>query len=627
MPEQMIKSLSIQKVRSADPLYPGSAPKHAYRSGSNSSEEDVPLSMRFMHKPSRATEELRKASDDTIDVTRRNSLKNSYRSPTMDEYLDTGLPSLPLNDMGQYPEKAKLVRKKSGEIVKPLLKESFLSAKNRSRSLPSTPTYKLVHFGGDNDVRYFKMKDKPTAILASNSPQLFPEDDDGSLPDLDDYSSADDHELGGVSSFSLLSPSSANYFDYYDDELNSHVDVAPRQRNAKRADVTHYPRCDWKLDLIDFPLLSYHANIVLRSMPVFLEHIFLSVDSKYLLGQVAVKNLAYEKRVTVRYTLDSWATIVEIPCLYVPDVPPVLRAHSYDRFVFKIPLDTFFNGFFGESSTESQELICQLCVKFWTPTSENWDNNEDKNYLFKLHKASRQSPSSTVPSVAQKKELPLAAKTKQDAHTKKPKYSLSYLKKMNSNTTLLGSPTPRSTPTPTPMAIDTQQAANEAIAPTEIPVAAEAPVDAPNSQCDFELNNYYLSSPLFSSLNNKDAEDLIKGERRYGHSFGVSGGTTTPTAFASLEPSSDGSVSPDEEIPISPVASVKDSKERLKHMSYKELLESYCFFTTPTDDTTSKSTLVLSDEPGSVQENFGTKKPANSTDCSSVYTVSSFLKN
>lgn len=625
MPEQMIKSLSIQKVRSADPLYPGSAAKHAYRSGSNSSEDDVPLSMRFMHKPSRATEELRKASDDTIDVTRRNSLRNSFRSPTLEDYEDTGLPALPFDDKGQYPEKGKLVRKKSGEIVKPLLKESFLSAKNRSRSLPSTPTYKLVHFGGDNDVRYFKMKDKPTAILASNSPQLFPEDDDGSLPDFDDYSSADDQELGGISSFSLLSPSSASYFDYYDDELNSHVDV-PRQRSTKRADVTHYPRSDWKLELVEFPLLSYHANIVLRSMPVFLEHIFLSVDSKYLLGQVAVKNLAYEKRVTVRYTLDSWATIVEIPCLYVPDVPPVLRAHNYDRFVFKIPLDTFFNGFSGDSSTDSQEQICQLCVKFWTPTSEHWDNNEDNNYLFKLHKASRPVPASVAAPVSQNKALPLAAKTKQDAHTKKPKYSLSYLKKKNSNTTLLGSPTPRSTPTPVPAAAATEKA-EEAVDPTERIIPTEESNDPSHRECDFELNNYYLSSPLFSSLNSKDAEDLIKGERRNGQRLGVSGGPTAPSTFASLEPSSDSSVSPDEEIPISPVASVRDSKERLKHMSYKELLESYCFFTTPNDDNTSKSTLVLSDEPGSFQENFAAKKPANSTDCSSVYTVSSILKN
>lgn len=621
----MIKSLSIQKVRSAEPLYPGSAAKHAYRSGSNSSEDDVPLSMRFMHKPSRATEELRKASDDTIDVTKRNSLRNSFRSPTLDDYADTGLPSLPFNDMGQYPEKGKLVRKKSGEIVKPLLKESFLSAKNRSRSLPSTPTYKLVHFGGDNDVRYFKMKDKPTAILASNSPQLFPEDDDGSLPDFDDYSSADEQELGGVPTFSLLSPSSASYFDYYDDELNSHVDT-PRQRTAKRADVTHYPRNDWKLELIEFPLLSYHANIVLRSMPVFLEHIFLSVDSKYLLGQVAVKNLAYEKRVTVRYTLDSWATIVEIPCLYVPDVPPVLRAHNYDRFVFKIPLDTFFNGFSGNSSNDVQELICQLCVKFWTPTSENWDNNEGSNYLFKLHKASRQQTASAAPSASQNKELPLAAKTKQDAHIKKPKYSLSYLKKRNSNSTLLGSPTPRSTPTPVSAPAAAEKTVQAVSAP-EHNSPADNSVKPTRPECDFELNNYYLSSPLFSSLNNKDAEDLIKEERRNGQRLGVSGGTTAPTAFVPLDPSSEGSVSPDEEIPISPIPSARDSKERLKHMTYKELLESYCFFTTPNDDNTSKSTLVLSDEPGSYQENFAAKKPANSTDCSSVYTVSSILKN
>lgn len=618
MPDEMVKGLSIQKVRSADQLFLNGSSKQAYRSGSNSSDDDVPLSMRFMHKPLRATEELRKASDDTIDLTRRNSLRNAFRSTSSDDTPEV-FSSLPVNGGSSgLPEKGKLVRKKSGEIVKPLLKESFLTANNRSRSLPSTPTYKLVHFGGDNDVRYFKMKDKPTAILASNSPTLFPEDDDMSIPDLDDYSLASDSET--ERGLSLMNHTSMrNYFDYFDDELNLHVDSPIRP--GKRADVTHYPRSEWELKLIDFPLLSYHANIVLRSMPVFLERIFLSVDNKYLLGQIAVKNLAYEKKVTIRYTLDNWATIVEIPCLYVPDVPPVLRAHNYDRFVFKIPLDSFFNGFPGASACDMEDHICQLCVKFSACTTDHWDNNEDKNYLFILNRLGKNTsvsapvpsarpPVNTAPS-APSKELPQAAKTKQEAHTKKPKYSLSYLKKKISSASPLASPSPAVT---TPKAVDPSQ---------------ENDAQSQKVENDFELNNYYLLSPLFSSLNNKDAEDLMRGEQRSLGRTGPSGGPTPPVSLDSVGAlGEDDSVSPDDEAPISPMTAPRNSNDRMKQMSYKELLESYCFFTPPREGNTSKSTLVMSDESGSnYNENFATTKPINSTDGGSVFTVSSYLKH
>lgn len=608
MPEENAKGLTIQKVRSADPLFLNGSGKHAYRSGSNSSEDDVPLSMRFMHKPLRAIEELRKASDDTIDRTRRNSLRNAFRSTSSDDTAD-GSPSLPVNGSSGLLEKVKLVRKKSGEIVKPLLKESFLTANNRSRSLPSTPTYKLVHFGGDNDVRYFKMKDKPTAILASNSPTLFPEDDDTSIPDLDDYSLASDSE--SERGFSLLNQTSmSNYFDYYDDELNLHVDTPVRA--GKRADITRYPKSEWDLKLIDFPLLSYHANIVLRSMLVFLERIFLSVDNKYLLGQIAVKNLSYEKKVTIRYTLDNWATIVEIPCLYVPDVPPVLKAHGYDRFVFKIPLESFFNGFPGASASDSEDHICQLCVKFNSSTSEHWDNNDDKNYLFILNRKSKIAP---VPfntnTSAPNKELPQAAKTKQEAHIKKPKYSLSYLKKKISGSSALASPSP---------AIST---------PKEEEPPSEKKTLPQKTECnDFELNNYYLLSPLFSSLNNKDAEDLMRGEQRSLGRTVTRGRPTPPVSLKSTDAMDEDSVSPDDEAPISPMTVPRNSNDRLKQMSYKELLESYCFFTPPREGNTSKSTLVMSDESGSnYNENFSTTKPINCTDGGSVFTVSSCLKH
>ena len=63
-------------------------------------------------------------------------------------------------------------------------------------------------------------------------------------------------------------------------------------------------------------------------------------------------------------------------------------------------------------------------------------------------------------------------------------------------------------------------------------------------------------------------------------------------------------------------------------MSYKELLESYCFFTPPADSNASKTTSVMSDEPDSnYKENLSSSKSIPSTNSRAVFTVSSFLKN
>jgi hypothetical protein len=65
--------------------------------------------------------------------------------------------------------KPSLVRKKSGELVKPALRPS---SRRRYSSMPGTPTYsKSVHFNdSDNQTRHFLQVDKPMAVSAGSSP-------------------------------------------------------------------------------------------------------------------------------------------------------------------------------------------------------------------------------------------------------------------------------------------------------------------------------------------------------------------------------------------------------------------------------------------------------------------------
>lgn len=568
-------------------------PVGAYRLSSLSLEEDVPLSMRFMHKPLRALAELTKASD----PTRRNSLLNAARpdgSPLIDLTLSD-------SDGERLPtERFRLVRKKLGEIVKPSLKEPLL-VKHRLKSLPLTPTYKQVHFGGDTDVRYFKKKDRPTAISAQNSPELGAVDDDD-IPGLE-YDTLDDSDA----------ERRTLYFDYFDDELNSHADRPARDRPGNKPDRhvadTRYPRVDWELHLLDFPKLLYHDNILTRHTVVFLERVFLSVDNKYLLGHVAVMNLAYEKHVTVRYSLDSWATIVEIPTVYVPDVPQVLKDHNYDRFIFKISLDSAFAGFNADSdyTPQAQERGYQLCIRYTTPDNEFWDNNALKNYLIRLRKRVHQPRGPPGPA---QPEMPTTARTKQETHTRRPKYSSLYLKRIMLDPTMA-----TSSPSDEP-------AAKFPSPPEEF--AFPAYEASPSN--DFEQNDFYLLLPLLLSYNNKDTGDVFHLNdallRESVLRAGFGGSLSPAPRFAQPHahlPSPE--LSPNEDAPeteISPQIGLRE-RQLLDLMLYKELLDSYCFLTSSSQDNSSKTTLVLSDDPG-------TAMPAKDKS-TNAYSVLLFLRD
>lgn len=433
--------------------------------------DDLPLSLKIMHRPSRAQEELDKA----LDPTKRNSIINSrlhdffHKKPEdydllIDKSIDKsndnyGLTSEndgnsvcesnnssnSLNLLSMSPSDSinfhshKLVRKKSGEIVKPSIKEGYSGGfrDRRALSLPTTPTYKQVHFGGDDNVKYFKKKDKPQTISVNNSPTLKYTDD----YDDDDYDDDDDDDYDNDND---------DDFNYDDDEdgytrTNYDGDVSLKSNSMGNFEIkkggTKYPfpkkvkLIDWQVKLLNFPPLSYLKKIH-EGIPVFLERIFITFDKKYLIGQIAVKNLAFEKHLTVKYSLDNWGTIVELPTTYTTDCPDVLKSHNYDRFEFKIPLETLFNSFNStkneiQDSSELSKLKntfennYEMCIKYATNNQEYWDNNNNQNYGIKLIKIIKDLSNDSKP-------LPNKLTTKNSKiqdHFEKPKYSSSYLRR------------------------------------------------------------------------------------------------------------------------------------------------------------------------------------------------------
>ncbi|XP_042653685.1 protein phosphatase 1 regulatory subunit 3E-like [Tyto alba] len=84
-----------------------------------------------------------------------------------------------------------------------------------------------------------------------------------------------------------------------------------------------------------------------------------------LRGAVRVLNLAYEKAVSVRYTLNGWASCAEVPAAYQPPGP---ADGLTDRFAFLLPL------------VAASEAELEFAVRYRVAGAEYWDNNEGANY-------------------------------------------------------------------------------------------------------------------------------------------------------------------------------------------------------------------------------------------------------
>lgn len=217
--------------------------------------------------------------------------------------------------------KPPMLRKKSGELVRPALRPS--SAKRRPSSMPGTPTFsKAVHFDSHLEhVRHFLQVDRPLAVSAGSSPAEAYESDT-------EFPFSDDGGRG--------------------------------------------PPFEWEIVTSNFP-----SETPLRlAQPVRVERVFLSSDNKTLVGSVAVANLAFNKYVVARFTLDYWKTTSEVVAEFNQDVRQPKR-DGYDRFNFNIKLA-------DQANLEAKTMF--FCVKYAVNGQEHWDNNNATNFQVDFRK-------------------------------------------------------------------------------------------------------------------------------------------------------------------------------------------------------------------------------------------------
>lgn len=251
------------------------------------------------------------------------------------------------------PYSAKLIRKKSGEILKPALKyggplatngtplegprtdispASPASARFESKSCPTTPSCpKYVHFDSQLErVKLFLHDQKPEIVSRSGSPN-------------EHWTTSEGEEYP---------------FPSTDEE-----------REDKRI---------LQIKLPNFP--TYHAP----DTDLYLESLFLDDDRKSLRGMMLCKNYSYQKWVAVRFTFDFWQTTSEVTASH----KDVVKGGKYDRFSFVIKL--------GDILPRIEEKTMFLAIRYNTDGREIWDSNGGQNYQVLFEKVKAVNPV-TVP--------------------------------------------------------------------------------------------------------------------------------------------------------------------------------------------------------------------------------------
>ncbi|XP_041671512.1 protein phosphatase 1 regulatory subunit 3C-B-like [Cheilinus undulatus] len=96
-----------------------------------------------------------------------------------------------------------------------------------------------------------------------------------------------------------------------------------------------------------------------------------SLQDHLLSGTVQVRNLCFDKSVSVRITYDSWHSFQDIPCVYLNNV---YGCPDTDTFSFSVLVP--------DSITGSSRV--EFCIQYRTPGQTFWDNNHGQNYRLRV---------------------------------------------------------------------------------------------------------------------------------------------------------------------------------------------------------------------------------------------------
>ena len=144
----------------------------------------------------------------------------------------------------------------------------------------------------------------------------------------------------------------------------------------------------WTIAGKNLPALTAFGYI-----PVVLDSIHLD-GGKRLVGTILVRNLAFEKSVSVRYTVDGWATAGDLDAEYLATVSQQHgEFYGVDRFGFELDLNEEM-----ELGTAT-DVKFECAINYVVAGQSYWDNNGGENYRVQLRRPEHM-PTRPVPKSA-----------------------------------------------------------------------------------------------------------------------------------------------------------------------------------------------------------------------------------
>ncbi|XP_037257914.1 protein phosphatase 1 regulatory subunit 3D [Falco biarmicus] len=90
-----------------------------------------------------------------------------------------------------------------------------------------------------------------------------------------------------------------------------------------------------------------------------------------LSGTIQVRNIAFEKQVSVRYTFNQWKSLHEVCAHWRSSIPEKNGQDQVDVFTFFLPVPPFLLQLCS---------VVQFAARYQVNGQEYWDNNRGKNY-------------------------------------------------------------------------------------------------------------------------------------------------------------------------------------------------------------------------------------------------------
>jgi hypothetical protein len=314
------------------------------RGQNSNSSPPTPLSIKSRHRSSPRTHqadkkgvqplELSDASDvDTVQLTQFDNAGSVKPTPFRaqarqfsSEMRSSSLPQFNSQHgtLNLSPQ-TRSIRNKSGQPIKPSLKHAKLPSLSIPtggvvvQSEPTTPTLsKAVHFDAKLEhVKLFLSKQKPLAVSRDRDPAT---DTSGTESDF------------------------PSFVRDSDDSTEKQIELQIRNM----------------------------PSIPPRDADVFMQALTLSQSDKTIVGRVKVRNIAYEKWVAARFTLDLWQTTSEVTARYVESVDE----GAFDIFMFTIRLHDIW--------LRIEEKTMFIALRYTTAGRQFWDNNNGANYMLKF---------------------------------------------------------------------------------------------------------------------------------------------------------------------------------------------------------------------------------------------------